>query len=1158
MYKEVDPKENFSKMEEQILKFWKEKDIFKKSLDKNDGKEEFVFYDGPPFATGLPHFGNFVPSVLKDVIPRYKTMKGYRVERRFGWDCHGLPVENEIEKKLSISGRKKIEEFGVEKFNEECRSVVLRYTKEWETIISRLGRWVDFKNAYKTMDKDYMESIWWIFKSLWDKGYLYQGHYILPYSPALATPLSNFEVNLGGYKEVNDPAITVRFELEEDDLGRAVKDTFILAWTTTPWTLPSNLALCVNANIDYVKLQDLSDSKNYILSKSTISKYYKDENSYKILEEFKGNKLFNYKYKPLLNYFADLKKDGAFKVLKDDYVTDLDGTGIVHIAPAFGEDDYRVFTHFLKDVKIVCPIDDDCFFEEEVSDFKGMFVKDADNSIIKKLKEEGKLVKRENYLHNYPFCYRTGKPLIYKAVSSWFVKVTSIKNKMLDANSNISWNPKHIKEGRFGRWLQDSRDWAISRNRYWGNPIPVWIEDNDSGYMECISSIEELEKKSGLKLTDIHKHIVDKITWKGPNGGVMRRTPEVLDCWFESGSMPYAQEHYPFENKERFLKNFPADFIAEGLDQTRGWFYTLTVISSALFEKPAFKNAIVNGLVLAEDGKKMSKSAKNYTDPNLVMEQFGADSLRMFLVNSSIVQAKNLKYSDDGVKEILKKTILPLWSAYSFFVTYANIDGIKVSAKSSSNFLDKWIISMMEGFSKKVEEELEKYNVQGAIDLIFDILENLNNFYIRRSRRRFWKSENDEDKMDAYNTLYKVLFKFVKIISPFMPFTAEEIYLNLKEKNDPESVHLCDFPKYDESLRSYEIEEKVEAVQKAIRLGRAIRSMHNLRNRQPLSSIHLITRDSNEINMLKEMEDIIKDELNVKEVFFRENEEELVSYKSKANFKILGKELGTDMKEANSLIEKLNKSQISSLLNGSYLELELANGKKFKVNQDRVVIQREERENLKVLNEGTLTIAIDTVITKDLKQEGMVRDLVRNVQNLRKALGFKVSDRIQIHLKPGNLLAESILKFKKYFKEETLCKNLNFEDGYFETKKERDDRREIVDLLIEGGADVHAKNIDGATPLHMAFKHFDFIKVKSLIKAGANLNEKDKKGRTPRYYGLKCFPGFFNEDNDANQILESLEKLEQNAKFDGGLKLYLEEHAVLINDEKYNIHIEKN
>ncbi|MGL4982564.1 MAG: isoleucine--tRNA ligase, partial [Treponemataceae bacterium] len=625
MYKSVDPKVNFAKQEEEILAFWKKNDIFKKSIAQRKDCSEYVFYDGPPFATGLPHFGHFLPSTIKDIIPRYQTMKGRKVERRFGWDCHGLPVENLIEKELNLNSKTDIESYGIDKFNEACRSSVLRYVKEWRQTITRLGRWVDFDNDYKTMDPDYMESIWWVLKSLHEKGLLYEGHYILPYCPRCSTVLSNHELNMGGYKDVHDPAITVRFKVAGED------NCYFLAWTTTPWTLPSTLGLCCGADIDYVKVQDGDDF--YILAEARLDAYYKEENKPQIIWKKKGSELLGMTYEPLFPYFADLKKidgkAGAFRIFNADFVSTEDGTGIVHTAPGFGEDDNKVFKG--TGVPTICPVDSECKFTAEVSDYVGIFVKDADKQIIERLKNEGKLVKRDQILHAYPHCWRCESPLIYRAVGSWFIGVESIREKLIAANNQINWQPAHIKEGRFGKWLEGARDWAISRNRYWGNPIPVW-KCEECGKVICVGSRKELQELSGVYPEDLHKHFIDGITIPCECGSTLKRISEVLDCWFESGSMPYAQNHYPFENKEYFEQHFPANFISEGLDQTRGWFYTLTVLAAALFDRPAFENCIVNGLVLASDGKKMSKSLRNYTDPSIAVDQFGADAMRLFLM----------------------------------------------------------------------------------------------------------------------------------------------------------------------------------------------------------------------------------------------------------------------------------------------------------------------------------------------------------------------------------------------------------------------------------------------------------------------------------------------------------------------------------------------
>ncbi len=1010
MYKPVDSKVDFPKMEMKILNFWDANDIFKKSISNREGNTEYVFYDGPPFATGLPHFGHFVPGTIKDIIPRYQTMKGRKVERRFGWDCHGLPVEYEMEKELGISGKKEIEEYGVAKFNEACRSIVLRYTNEWRTVITRMGRWVDFDNDYKTMETDYMESIWWVFSQLWDKGLLYEGYYILPYCPRCSTVLSNHELNLGGYQMVQDPAITVKFKLKNSE------NSYFLAWTTTPWTLPSNLALAVGPDIDYVKVKD--GDEYYILGRGLLPSYYKDKEEYEIVETFKGSELEGAEYEELLPYFSDIREKGAFRVFTADYVSTEEGTGIVHIAPGFGEDDYIT----LKDTEIptICPLDAEGKFTEEVSDFHGQYVKDADKNIIRKLKDEGKLVKRETYNHRYAHCYRCKSPLINRAVSSWFVKVTSFKERMLAANSQIYWMPDHLKEGRFGNWLENARDWAISRNRYWGNPIPVWKCDSCDKSV-CIGSKSQLEELSEKKIEDIHKHYVDDITFSCDCGGTMKRVPEVLDCWFESGSMPYAQSHYPFENKEHFEANFPADFISEGLDQTRGWFYTLTILAAALFDGPAFKNVVVNGLVLAEDGKKMSKSERNYTDPMEAVGNFGADALRLFLMYSSVVRAEDLKYSDDGVKDILKTIVIPLWNSYSFFVTYANIDQIDIHGvpDEPENPLDRWILSEIEQLISEVTTQLDAYDLQKAIAPIADFIDLLNNWYIRRSRRRFWRSENDQDKQQAYETLYSVLMKLVHVCAPFMPFITEEIYLNLHSDDGPESVHLSDFPIAEEDRRDRSLEKKMKVTRQAVSMGRALRSMYSIKIRQPLRAIHLVTLDIEEKKVLREMEDIIREELNVKDVVFRENEEELVEYQAKPNYRVLGKQLGKDMKRAAKRIEELRMKEIQSLLESATLSIDL-DGRNLDITKESVIIRRNEKENLKVLNEGSLTVALDPEITPELKQEGTVRDIVRSIQNLRKEAGLDVTDRIHLSVYGSEEIKEAIEQHQDHLVNETL------------------------------------------------------------------------------------------------------------------------------------------
>jgi len=1017
VYKQVDAKVNFPKLEEEILKFWEENHTFEKSVSNREGKSEFVFYDGPPFATGLPHFGHFIPSTIKDIIPRYQTMKGKKVERRFGWDCHGLPIETLIEDKLGLNSKTDIEKFGIAKFNEACRAEVLRYVKEWRQTITRLGRWVDFDNDYKTMNSDYMESIWWVMKTLWEKELIYEGHYILPYCPRCSTVLSNHELNLGGYKDVHDPAITVRFKVLDASVPQ---NTFLLAWTTTPWTLPSNLALTLGAEIDYVLIEEKAE--HYILAQARLPAYYKNDTEYKIIWRKKGEELKGIQYEPLFPYFKDAPN--AFRTFLGDFVTTEDGTGIVHTAPGFGEDDARVLKG--TGIPVICPVDEECKFTAEVSDYAGLFVKDADKAIMERLKAEGKLVKRDQILHSYPHCWRCKSPLIYRAVGSWFVNVEKIKQDMLDANSQIYWVPEHIKEGRFGKWLEGARDWAISRNRYWGNPIPIW-RCPDCGKIICVGSRAELKELSGVYPEDLHKHFVDDITIPCSCGAKMKRIPEVLDCWFESGAMTYAQNHYPFENKEFFESHFPADFISESLDQTRGWFYTLTVLAAALFKRPAFLNCIVSGMVLASDGKKMSKSEKNYTDPADVINSYGADAVRLFLVHSALLKADDLRYNDEGVRDVLKSIIIPLWNAYSFFVTYANIDKITATGapEKPSNPLDQWILSETQTLIEKVGGALDAYDLSRAVDLIMRFIDLLNNWYIRRSRRRFWRSENDSDKLEAYGALYEALKTLITVASPFMPFTTDAIWQNLRLKTDPESVHLSDFPVPNEKRRDSDLEFRMASVMSAVSIGRSLRSQYNIKMRQPLRKAELVTRNQEEKKALVGMADIIREELNVKEVVFSDKEEDLVEYEVKANFRILGKELGKDMKSAAAKIEALSHAEIRKIIEGASLSIDVpcegGGARTLVITQNKLDIRRIEKANLRVLNEGTLTVGLDTEITRELSMEGDIRDLIRGIQNARKEMGLSVTDRIELCVHGADSLKEAWDSFGKSAAEETLA-----------------------------------------------------------------------------------------------------------------------------------------
>lgn len=1012
MIEPVSNKVNFPEIEADVLKFWEKHNTFKKSLDLRKNSPEFVFYDGPPFATGLPHYGHLLAGTIKDIVPRYQTMRGHFVERRFGWDCHGLPVEYEMEQELKISGKRDIEKMGVDVFNEKCRSIVLRYTREWRQIVTRMGRWVDFDNDYKTMDPPYMESIWWVFKSLWDKDLIYEGSKILPYCPRCATPLSNFETNQG-YEEVQDPAITIRFAVEGQPR------TYILAWTTTPWTLPSNLALAVGPKILYVRIRDGEDT--YYLAKDRFAVYYKKPDLVRILEEMEGSRLVGLRYEPLFPYFSEQRKAGAFRVCPADFVSTEDGTGIVHIAPGFGEDDYRLGQ--AEGLSAVCPVDEEGRFTAAVPDYAGREVKEADGDIMRRLKEEGKLVHRSTIQHSYPHCWRCDKPLIYKAISTWFVRVEKIRERIMTANQQTAWVPDHLRDGRFGKWLEGARDWAISRNRYWGAPLPIWR--NQEGEIVCAGSVVELEKLSGKKVDDLHKHFVDKIEIPSSQGGApLKRIPEVLDCWFESGSMPYAQSHYPFENKQRFEEHFPADFIAEGLDQTRGWFYTLMVLSTALFDKPAFKNVIVNGLVLAEDGRKMSKRLKNYPDPVAMLNTYGADALRLYMIYSPVVRAENLCFSEEGVKNALRHLLIPLWNSYSFFVTYARIDNWspKSTAQSpkSANLLDRWIHSSLERLTQDVVKAMDGYDLQQAVRPFVRFIDNMTNWYIRRSRRRFWKSTDDDDKAQAYITLYEVLLRLSKIAAPFVPFVSEAIYRNLRTADMPESVHLCDFPVSDGRGRDVELEAQMDDVMAAVSLGRQLRADHNLKVRQPLRGIHVVCRDLARLERIKALVDVISEELNVKHVWFDAKESELAVFTGKPDFSRLGPRLGPLVKKAAAVIQKLEAESLSSLLDGKTVSVQV-DGQTVELSPDDVIVERKPKEGLVVASQNNLVVALETDLTQELMREGLAREFVNKVQSMRKTADLDVTQRIRVTYCGDDSVCDAVEEYKEYIEAETLC-----------------------------------------------------------------------------------------------------------------------------------------
>lgn len=1004
---------SFVKTEHKILDFWKANKIFQKTLENTKGKKPYIFYDGPPFATGLPHHGHLLASTLKDIVPRYFTMKGRYVERRFGWDCHGLPIEHEIDKKLGMSAQDAVKQFGVKGYNDECRSIVQRYTSEWERTITRIGRWVDFKNDYKTMDANFMESVWWVISELWNKNLIYQGTKVVPFSTALGTVLSNFEAS-SNYQDVQDPAITVLFKVKDQDF-------YIAAWTTTPWTLPSNLALCMGPEIEYVKVHDKDKDIKFIIAKDRLEAYSKKKN-FEVLESYTGAQLKGLRYEPLFPFFKKDEALGAFVVLNDNYVTTSDGTGIVHIAPAFGEDDNRV----MKEAgigAIECPVDDAGKFTSEVFDWAGVHVKTADKDIIKRLKDEGKLYEQSVLVHSYPFCPRSDTPLIYKAIPSWYVKVEEIKDRLIKSNEQINWTPSHIKEGRFGKWLEGSRDWSISRNRVWGTPIPIWINDK-TGNKVCIGSIDELFKRTGVKVTDLHKENVDHLTFTHTSeDGTYRRIPEVLDCWFESGSMPYAQLHYPFENKELFEQGFPAEFIAEGLDQTRGWFYTLTVLSTALFDKPAFKNVIVNGIVMAEDGKKMSKRLKNYTAPDELMETFGADALRLYLINSGLVKAEEQRFTDAGVKDMVRKALLPWYNSFKFFQTYAEVDGwspVK-NFKTSDNIVDRWLISNLQTLKKNIAKEMEEYHLYNVVPALFTFIEDLTNWYIRLNRSRFWGDGLTDDKCAAYSTLYTALRELTISMAPFSPFFSEYVFQELRKMNpaEAESVHLCDYPEANDFLINKDLEIAVDRMQQLILLGRQKRNQVQIKVKTPLKRLTIIHKDQKLLDEIAKLSEYIRSELNIKNIEYSTDEEKFIKLYAKPNLPLLGKKLGKDMGKFKAQIEKLTSRELTELEEQQALRID---GVLF--SPEEILVFREAKEGTEAMSNRFISIDIDTKPDQNLLNEGVAREMVSFIQKTRKDMNFNVSDRIAVAFCANDELSAIAKQFKDYITGETLAADM--------------------------------------------------------------------------------------------------------------------------------------
>ena len=1004
---------SFVQAEHEVLNFWEKENIFQQSLEQSKDNPPYIFYDGPPFATGLPHHGHLVGSTLKDIIPRYYTMKGFYVQRRFGWDCHGLPIEHEIDKSLGMSASEAVEKLGIKGYNDECRGIVQRYTTEWQKTITRIGRWVDFDNDYKTMDPSFMESVWWVMKQLWEKDLIYRGVKVVPFSTALGTVLSNFEAG-SNYQDVQDPAVTVLFKIKDED-------AYLSAWTTTPWTLPSNLALCVNEKITYVTVRDEVLGKDIYLAQERLEAIAKHK-TLEVLSEHSGSELVGLRYEPLLPYFADMQDEGAFVVVADGYVTTEAGTGIVHQAPAFGEDDFRVMkAHGI--TALVCPVDLEGKFTEEVSDFAGVYVKDADKDIIRKLKEEGKLYIQEVYQHSYPFCPRSDTPIIYRTIPSWYVKVEKIKERIAANNQQINWVPGHIRDGRMGNWLDNAIDWCISRNRYWGTPLPIWINDETDSRI-CIGSIDELEKYSGTRIDDLHREYVDDLTFTiAGEAGVYRRVEEVLDCWFESGSMPYAQLHYPFENQTLFEAGFPAEYIAEGLDQTRGWFYTLLVLSTALFDKPSFKNVIVNGIVMAEDGKKMSKRLQNYTAPDILMEEFGADALRLYLINSGLVKGEEQRFTDSGVKDMVRRALLPWYNSFKFLQTYASIDHWKADTHhvKPENITDQWILSRLQTLKENVSKEMAEYKLYNVVPALFEFIEDLTNWYIRLNRSRFWVEEMTADKHAAYQTLYTTISELTVCMAPFAPFLSEHIYQELAvfagdTATRHKSTHLCHYPVAEQDLEQPVLEQAVSRMQNIILLGRQKREQVKIKTKIPLSCLTIIHEDQAMLDEISRLESYIESELNVKSIVYSTDEDKYIKLFAKPNSPVLGKRFGKEFNKFRQQIQDLNAAQLNTLQEEGSISLQ---GESFST--EDILVFREAKEGTEALSNRFISIDMNCELNDDLINEGLAREVINRIQKTRKDIGLNVTDRIMIHYIANDALAIAIEKHREYIAKETLC-----------------------------------------------------------------------------------------------------------------------------------------
>jgi isoleucyl-tRNA synthetase len=1036
MFKAVNPKVDIQKLEREQIDFWRANRIFERSMTEREGNPSYVFYEGPPTANGRPGSHHVLARAFKDMFPRYKTMQGFYCLRKGGWDTHGLPVEIEVEKELGIKHKHEIEEYGIAAFNEKCRSSVFRYITEWEKLTERTGYWVDLDNAYVTFTNDYIQSVWWILKQFWEKELLYQGLKVVPYCPRCGTPLSSHEVSLG-YQDVKDPSVFVRFPLRDKP------GVYFLVWTTTPWTLPANVALAVGEKIEYVQVEgpspDGEGTEQLILAADLMSKALTHPDEYKVVKRFKGKDLVGQHYNPLYT-FLPVEGDYAY-VVSGDFVSTEDGSGIVHIAPAYGVDDMNVSMKY--GLPILQTVASDGTFINDVTEFRGKWVKDADPDIIRDLKRRGLMYRSEKHEHSYPFCWRCGTALLYYARNTWFLRSTEYRDKMIDLNQTINWVPNHVKNGRFGNWLDDLKDWALGRERYWGTPLPVWVDDQN-GDMLCVGSVAELSQLAGRDLsgTDLHRPYVDDITFPNPNGtgGTMRRVVELIDVWFDSGSMPLAQWGYPHKNAEMFEQQFPADYICEAVDQTRGWFYSLHAISSMLFEQVSYKNVICLGLILDGEGQKMSKSKGNIVDPWDVLDTHGADAFRWYLYTSG-PPGEPRRFSKDLVGEVVSRFWLTLWNTYSFFVTYANIDGWTPNSAQppieQRDDLDRWILAELHQLTKQVTNAFDNYDAPGATRPIQAFVESLSNWYVRLSRRRFWKSESDADKLSAYATLYECLTTVAKLIAPTMPFLADALYRNLVadvDKNAPQSVHLAEWPKHDPGLIDDQRIAEMRLAQRLVSLGRSARESVKLGVRQPLAEAQFVVRETAEVGILNKMSGLIAAELNVKAVQVLGEPE----YKLNPLPQVLGKKLGKNFPRVQKTLREGAQADVQAwakaLKAGQNVTLTLE-GETFEVTPDEVEVQMKAGEGFAFAEEGGYMAVLDTRLTDDLVMEGLAREVVRRVQTMRKDADFDIADNITLRYKASDKLTKAIQQFADYIRNETLTVTMEQadpENGFYQ------------------------------------------------------------------------------------------------------------------------------